>query len=54
LQHLEQEKHQLRNQIEVMEEEYEQRIADLQADLNLIRQRLMVRAQYVTDSYCLQ
>ena len=32
----------MRNQIEVMEEEYEQRIADLQADLNVIRQRLQV------------
>ena len=44
-QHLEQEKHQLRNQIEVMEEEYEQRISDLQTDLNLIRQRLQVSVQ---------
>ena len=32
----------MRNQIEVMEEEYEQRIADLQTDLNVIRQRLQV------------
>ncbi len=41
-QQLEQEKHQLRNQIEVMEDEYEQRISDLQTDLNIIRQRLQV------------
>ena len=42
-QQLEQEKHQLRNQIEVMEDEYEQRISDLQTDLNTIKQRLQVR-----------
>ena len=46
-QQLEQEKHQLRNQIEVMEDEYEQRISDLQSDLNIIRQRLQVRSDWL-------
>ena len=34
LQQLEQEKHRLRCELEVMEEEYEQRITELQSDLS--------------------
>ncbi len=39
-QQLEQEKHRLRLQIEVMEEEYEQRVADLRSDLSQVRATL--------------
>ena len=39
-QHVEQGKHRLRLQIEIMEEEYEQRIADLKADLVKLRKSL--------------
>ena len=38
-QQLEQEKHRLRLQIEVMEDEYEQRIADLRSDLAAMKTR---------------
>ncbi len=41
LQHLEQEKHRLRLQLEVMEEEYEQRVADLKVDLAKLRAQLL-------------
>jgi len=37
---LEQEKHRLKRELEVMEEEYEQRISDLQADLNQVRSKI--------------
>ena len=39
-QQLEQEKHRLKRELEVMEEEYEQRISDLQADLAEVRSRI--------------
>ena len=39
-QHLEQERHRLRLQVEVMEDEYEQQISDLKTDLEGLRATL--------------
>ena len=49
-QHLEQEKHRLRLQLEVMEEEYEQRVADLKADLSKLRAQLLEVETAARDS----
>lgn len=49
-QHLEQEKHRLRLQLEVMEEEYEQRVADLKTDLAKLRAQLLEVETAARDS----
>ena len=40
LQQLEQEKHRLKRELDIVEEEYEQRISDLQTDLNEMRHKI--------------
>ena len=51
-QQLEQEKHRLRLQIEVMEDEYEQRIADLRSDLAAMRTREATPAIQPSLKHC--
>ena len=50
-QQLEQEKHRLRCELEVMEEEYEQRITELQSDLSgNINNKINFRFLYITHA----
>ncbi len=50
LQELEQEKYHLRRRLEVAEEEYDLKVAELQSDINNLRQMLEVRPPRLFDN----
>ena len=45
-QYLEQEKHRLRQQLRLMEDEYEQRILELQSDIDTLKSKLTDTGKY--------